>query len=149
MPKLKLLFLTLLTLAIVSCRESKNNMEIDNLKCEYIGNPIGIDSPEPRFTWQLSSDKTGVKQTAFEILVGTDSLEVLSGMGNQWNSGKINSGLTLASYSSKSLMPFTTYFWNVKIWDENGVASDWSMEANWSMGFLNFSDWNGKFIYAS
>jgi len=45
-----------------------------NLKCEYLENPIGVDSYHPRLTWNLADTRKGAGQTAYSITVATDSL---------------------------------------------------------------------------
>ena len=130
----------------ISCQNAGNETRIQNLKCEHLINPLGVDSDSPRFTWQISGEKTGKSQTAFEIIVGTDSLAVKSGTGNQWSSGKINKALSMAIYSGSSLTPFTKYFWNVKIWDENGIPSKWSGLASFETGMMDKKNWQGDWI---
>ena len=93
-----------------SCSKNESKFTVENLKCEYLVNPIGIDSPSPRFVWQIAGSETGIQQTAYQIIVGTDSLEVAAGKGSKWDSGKIKSGNSLAVYSGNSLTPFTKYF---------------------------------------
>ena len=44
--------LALLGLLVWAC--SSNNIDIENMRCEYQISPIGIDSPAPRFTWNYS-----------------------------------------------------------------------------------------------
>ncbi|WP_029280421.1 hypothetical protein [Pedobacter borealis] len=43
------------------------------LKTEYLVNPIGLDNPNLRFTWQMNDASQGAKQTAYRVLVDTDS----------------------------------------------------------------------------
>lgn len=77
---LKALFL-LVILLIFACSEDSNQCIPGSLKCEYIVNPLGIDSPHPRFTWQMIDDRQGAMQTAFQVFMGTDSTEVANGSG--------------------------------------------------------------------
>lgn len=137
---------TLVVSACFSCSKNENETGIENLKCEYLVNPIGIDSPEPRFVWQISGDETGIKQYAYEITVGTDSLEVASGIGNQWNPGKVKSGNPLAVYTGNPLTPFTKYFWSVQIWNENSSPSKWSDVASFETGMMEPKNWHGDWI---
>ena len=58
------------------------------LLCDYLNRPLGIDNANPRLSWRLDDARQGAKQTAYQLWVGTDSLEVVSGKGNQWNTGK-------------------------------------------------------------
>jgi alpha-L-rhamnosidase len=44
-------------------------VSIQNLRCEMLVNPLGIDAKEPRLSWQLSSNQRNVQQTAYEIIV--------------------------------------------------------------------------------
>ncbi len=136
----------LIILACFSCRKSDNEIEITNLKCEYLVNPVGIDSPAPRFVWQITGRETGFKQTAYEIIVGADSIKVASRKGTQWGSGKLKSGQSLAVYSGNSLKPVTKYYWSVKIWDENDVSSKWSKTASFETGMMDSKNWRGDWI---
>jgi alpha-L-rhamnosidase len=136
----------LIVSACFSCSKNENKISIENLKCEYLVDPIGIDSPAPRFVWQISGNETGTNQTACEIIVGSDSLEVAAGKGNLWESGTIKSGNSLAIYSGNLLNPFTKYFWSVKIWDENGSPSKWSKIASFETGMMDSKNWRGDWI---
>ena len=51
--------------------KNKTQVNIENLKCEYLTNPIGIDIQEPRFNWQLNSEQHGVNQIAYQILMAS------------------------------------------------------------------------------
>ena len=45
-----------------------------DLRCEYLKDPLGIDTPHPRLSWILQPDNRaprGQRQTAYEILVAT------------------------------------------------------------------------------
>ena len=46
--------LALLGLLVWAC--SSNNIDIENMRCEYQISPIGIDSPAPRFTWNYTTN---------------------------------------------------------------------------------------------
>ena len=39
----------------------KPGLRVDNLRCGYAVNPLGIDTPKPRLSWALISDKRGFK----------------------------------------------------------------------------------------
>ncbi|RZK35040.1 MAG: hypothetical protein EOO90_29860, partial [Pedobacter sp.] len=58
-----------------------------NLKTEYLVNPVGLDNPNPRFTWQMNDKRMGAKQTAYRLMVSTDSLGLVQGKANLWNTG--------------------------------------------------------------
>lgn len=75
-----------------------------NLKCEYLANPIGIDVSTPRLHWQMLDNRAGALQTAYQVIVGTDSVQVASGKGNCWDTGKISGANMLVSASEVALL---------------------------------------------
>jgi alpha-L-rhamnosidase len=122
-------------------------LKVKNLRIEYHENPSGIDVEKPRFSWFLEGEGRNRSQSAYQIVVSSDIQKLNAGDWDIWDSGKVNSNSTnQIVYDGVSLQSGSKYFWKVKIWDESGAASNWSSEANWSMGLLNFSDWNGLFI---
>ena len=48
-----------------------------NLICDHLVKPLGIDNPSPRLSWMLDDSRKGARQTAYQIVVGCDSLEVM------------------------------------------------------------------------
>src|SRR5680860_1713823 len=94
----------------------------------------------------MTGSTIGAKQTAYEIIIGTDSLKVVSGNGDQWISGKITSNKSLVTYSGKSLNPFIKYFWCVKVWDENETVTNWSSVATFETGMMESKNWRGDWI---
>jgi len=115
------------------------------LRCEYLINPIGIDCTSPRLTWMLKDSSTGAIQKAYRLTVGTDSVAVLSGTGNVWNSGKVLSDKILIPYNGQTLIPFTRYYWCVEIWDK-GNAIHKSVVASFETGMMNQNNWKGSWI---
>ena len=59
-----------------------------NLVCDYLVNPLGIDNPAPRLSWMLNDARKGARQTACQVIVDKDSLELIAGKGTIWDSGK-------------------------------------------------------------
>ena len=75
-----------------SCtKDGSGKHKAADLKCEYMNNPIGLDTHSPRFTWQLFDDTNGARQTAYQIIAGKDSASVSLGNGDFWDSGKVSS----------------------------------------------------------
>src|ERR1700690_3089082 len=72
---------------------------VKNPRCENRINPLGIDIPNPRFSWQLVSDQRNLEQTAYEIRVGYKSVKT-----GLWSSGKIMSSQSIfVPYNGKTL----------------------------------------------
>jgi alpha-L-rhamnosidase len=117
-------------------------LSVKNLLTENRVNPIGIDSRQPRFTWQLASNKRNVLQTAYEINITQNNKTI-------YNSGKIASAQSvLVPYAGSALESGKRYTWKVRVWDNTGSRSNWSEPAYWETGLLNAGDWQAKWIEA-
>lgn len=119
---------------------------VAELKCEYLTDPLGIDAHQPRFTWMFKDERRGAKQTAYQLYVGTDSLEVSNRKGNHWDTGQIASESNLAVYGGKSLKPFTKYYWVVDAWDGQGKKLTSTEVASFEMGMMEVKNWKGEWI---
>lgn len=122
---------------------------IETLRCEHRESPIGIDTPRPRFTWQMRSDIRGDAQTAYQILVASRGELLDADRGDVWDSGKVASSQSvLVEYDGEALRSSGQYFWKVRVWDRRGRASAWSEPAQFTMGLLRQEDWHARWIYA-
>src|SRR5689334_111608 len=111
-----------------------------HLLCENLIDPININVQQPRFSWQLVSDKINVNQSAYEIKITNGKKEV-------WNSGKIISDSSInVTYKGKPLTSGTKYTWQVRISDKENNISPWSESATFQTGLLSSNDWKAKWI---
>ena len=95
-----------------------------NLKCEYFTNPLGIDVPFPRFSWQIFQQKRGAAQSAYRIFVSLSPDEAAAGRGEIWDSGVIASGqCTSIEYRGLPLKSRTRYYWSVLLYDLEGYCA--------------------------
>lgn len=86
--------------------------KIGHLKTEYTQTPLGIDAPHPRFSWQMTSEKRGDYQKAYQITVVDESGKKV------WDSGKVRDSKSLnIPYAGAPLQATTRYTWQVKVWD--------------------------------
>jgi alpha-L-rhamnosidase len=137
----------LLFLAIHSCGFCFAQIKIQHLLTENLTDPISIDAPGPRFSWQLFAlGKRDVMQTAYELRVGT-----YSGLKKDkhwvWNPGKVMSDQSVfIDYKGEALKSAQKYYWQVRVWDNAGKASEWSEPATFQMGILTPADWKAKWI---
>jgi alpha-L-rhamnosidase len=116
-----------------------------NLRCEYIENPLGIDTKTPRFSWKLSSTERNQLQSAYEILVSETLVDIQK--GKIWSSGKITSSQQMnIDFQGSPLKSFTRYYWSVKVYNQNGEASPWSQPTWFETAMLDASDWKAKWI---
>ncbi|MDR0814227.1 MAG: glycoside hydrolase family 78 protein [Bacteroidales bacterium] len=116
-----------------------------NLRCEYLNNPLGIDTPDPRLSWLLEDTRYGAVQTACKVVIGRDSVAVAKGQGDIWDSGKVNSDKMLVSYTGGQLTPFTKYYWSVRVWDKDGAESQPAV-ATFETGMMSIENWHGAWV---
>ncbi|WP_158797702.1 alpha-L-rhamnosidase [Pedobacter sp. L105] len=117
-----------------------------NLQTEYLVNPIGLDVSKPRFSWKMADQRNGAAQTAYQILVATDSAALSNESQVLWNSDWQTSSSSLVTYSGEPLKPFTKYFWRVAIADQQQHKSAASPIASFETGMMVMKNWNGAWI---
>jgi alpha-L-rhamnosidase len=122
-------------------------LSVKHLLTEDQVDPICIDAATPRFSWQLDAgDRRNILQTAYELKVTTYAY-LKKGKHDAWNSGKIMSDQSnFVPYAGEALTSGKKYYWQVRVWDNTGKASDWSEPSLWQMGLLSPSDWSAQWI---
>ena len=124
------------------------DLQVVELRCEYLVNPLAIDQPAPRLSWRLESQQRGARQTAYRILVAS-SRELLSeAKADLWDSGKVDSRETVnIAYQGKPLASRATCYWQVHIWGQAEEPCEVDSEVSqWTMGLLAESDWQADYI---
>lgn len=130
-----------------SCTRMENSIEIYDLRCEYLTNPLGIGTVLPGLSWKILAEKNGTEQTAYQIIAASDSILLTETDADLWNSGKISSSASLlVPYNGNPLDARSVVYWKVRIWDENGTVSNWSSVAGFTVGLLDKSNWNSEYI---
>ena len=124
-----------------------SQVQVTNPVCEYKNNPIGIDVKKPRLSWQLLSDAQNVLQTAYEIRVA-DSPGNLANKNRQfWSTGRVESENSVnVEYLGPEPESMQRFYWQVRVWDNNGNVSKWSELAFWEMGILKPELWTASWI---
>jgi hypothetical protein len=94
-------------------------------------NPLGIAADDISLAWTIAAEERGTVQGAYQIRVGTTAVG-----DDVWNSGRMASDrqIDVTLPGDLHLQPATRYFWQVKIWDGNGVESKWSAPAWFETG---------------
>ncbi len=119
----------------------------DNLRCEYLKNPVGIDVRQPRFAWVLKHTGRAQMQSAYQVLVASSPELLAQNKIDRWDSGKTASDdSTQVVYRGKPLESDHSYWWKVRYWDKDGNASDYSGPASFDVGLLAAGDWKGQWI---
>ena len=133
----------ILVLLIITKTASAQHLQLVNLLCDYRNNPIGVSASKPVFSWQLKSGQYNVKQQSYQILVSDDSLALVNGGANMWNSNLIVSDTSIQhAYQGKPLQAAKRYFWKVLVRDNKNNRAI-SKINSWQMGLLQASDWLG------
>src|SRR4051794_10669141 len=100
----------------------------DDLRCEYLVNPLGIDARQPRLSWQLNAeqaDARGLSQPPYRIRVAPPEAGWKENQGALWDSGKGASSQSLHSaYAGKPLRSHAVCVWKVQVWDQAGTVSE-------------------------
>jgi alpha-L-rhamnosidase len=145
-----LLVSVLLVAALGTPAWSTSSVQVTELRCEYLTDPLGIDVVQPRLSWKLTAlDKNarGQKQTAYQVLVASSEQTLAQGTGDLWDSGFVASDQSVhVVYGGKPLASGAACSWKVRVKDEQGTLSEWSKPARWTMGLLADSDWSAKWI---
>ena len=117
------------------------------LRCDSLVNPLGIDDPQPVFSWQLQSGAPGARQTAYRVEVAASVDALNAGKTDIWDTGKVTSDKSLnVTYAGPALKPATRYVWRVTTWDGDGHTSSSTESASWETGLMDASNWQGKWI---
>lgn len=129
------------SLILISCRDKGDEASGAPvaLQCEYMDNPLGIDTDVPRFRW-----RSAVKQDQYRVVVDKDSLAVIDGSGAHWDSGQMDGSDNLIVYAGPKLKPYTRYYWAVHTMSD-GVLHK-STVASFETGIRDEANWQGEWI---
>ena len=120
---------------------------VSRLRCEDLRNPEGIDAPRPSLSWVLDSTRRGARQISWQVLVASSPESLARGRADLWDSGRVDSDQSLrVPYAGVPLRSWQACWWKVRVWNESGDATAWSVPAQWSMGLLEVADWRASWI---
>jgi alpha-L-rhamnosidase len=124
-------------------------IQVGDLRCEYLEDPMGVDAARPRLSWVIQSQQRGQRQTAYQLLVAASPAALEYDRGDLWDSGKVASDETAhVIYAGPPLGSRQVCCWKVRAWDRDGQPSGWSKVARWEMGLLRPGDWSAQWIEA-
>ena len=109
------------------CAHVEEAVKVDDLRCEYLVDPLGIDVAKPRLSWVIESSRRGEMQTAYQVLVASTKKLLDKGQGDLWDSGKVLSDQSaFIEYAGSPLTSRQACWWRVQVWDGQGNPSGWS-----------------------
>ncbi|MCY0879236.1 MAG: family 78 glycoside hydrolase catalytic domain [Firmicutes bacterium] len=116
-------------------------LHIDRLTVNETVNPLGVDTPRPRFSWLLSSAECNQRQSAYHIRAWAEDGQAL------WDTGQVRSADSIqVEYQGAALSSRQRVLWQVRVWDQEGRASLWSPVGEFEMGLVEAEDWHGHWI---
>lgn len=108
------------------------------LMCELMARPesAGIADSTPEFSWIVPANR----QTACQILVGSDQTILDKNQADVWDSSKVvSTQSTGIEYAGKPLSADRTYFWKVRVWTSGGNPGPYSHVQAFRTGTLDGS----------
>lgn len=113
-----------------------------SLLTEQMTAPLGIDSPQPRFSWQLEE---GTEQKAYALQLSSDSMQVVKGKSSVTLRAETDRQYCDYDSSCESLQPMTRYFWRVDITHPDGTVVSSPVTA-FETGKMTVDQWRGAWI---
>lgn len=90
--RLKTILLSLIAFIYLAMASSATNrVTVNNLRCEYLEEPLGVDVPDQRFTWTCTSKE--FSQASYQINIATTPKLLKQNKADVWNSEKIQSSI--------------------------------------------------------
>ena len=69
-------------------------LSTNDLRCDYLVNPLGIDNVHPALSWKLASTaagRRGLGQSAYQVLVASERSLLDQDHPDLWDSGRVES----------------------------------------------------------
>lgn len=117
------------------------------LQCEGKTDPLAVAATQPQLSWQLQAASPKLRnlhQSAYQVQVTIGANAGFSAQGLLWDSGQktVAAGVqNRVSYNGGALVAGQFYMWRVRVWDEKGTASRWSVAARWRQAPLWRAQW--------
>jgi len=143
---LSMVVLSCTLIMLVPFEPGSNAAEVHvvNPRCEYLTDPLGIDTPRPRLSWVVETQEYGWKQSAYQIKAASDAGKLARGEADLWDSGKVaGEDSTAVVYGGRPLRVHESCYWMVRVFDALGNASGWSVPGRWSLGPRRAGEWAG------
>lgn len=118
-------------------KQYQNKLEVF---CETLKNPIGIDNPNPRFSWHPHNSGVTAAQKSYRVVVYE-----AKGYQCVWDSGNVEqSGSVAVRYAGEKLESFGEYSVEVEAVLADGAVYRGS--CRFEMGILSREEWAGDFL---
>ncbi len=147
---MKNLSLSIILVLLGSLQISGQDFSVKDLRCDYQAAPLGIDNPEPCFSWRLhAGESSDISQKSYQVLVASSEDLLKSAKADIWNSGVVQSGSSLnIPYEGKPLESGKRYYWKVGVESNRGGPAQFSKASYFETSLLRAGDWKAKWIAA-
>ena len=136
-----------ITLALLSASAACAALTVGDLRCDWIDNPLGVDSAPPHLAWKLTDPERGARQTAWQVRVASSPERLAADDADRWDSGRQSGDKQLqVPYGGPALESGERVYWQVRVWDQADEPSAWSPPATWTMGVVRPEDWQARWI---
>jgi hypothetical protein len=137
----------MIAVMLFSCQKKDADNAPEGLMADLLSNPESavITNPRPCFSWIVAGPES--MQTAYQIIVASDEKMLEQNRGDIWDSGKVESGQSVSiPYAGIPLKENTAWWWKVRTWDQNSMASDYSDPQKFNTGIFSDSQrkWPGE-----
>ncbi|WP_235715584.1 hypothetical protein [Alkalihalobacillus hemicellulosilyticus] len=118
-------------------------IQVYDVRCEYLKNPVGLDVLEPRISWKLTSEERHVRQMSYQLQIAAD--DDFSSI--IWDSNEVISDKNLhITLTDIQLVSRKRYYVRVRVTDQKSNMSSWSDIAYFEMGLLTANEWQANWI---
>ena len=140
------LFMLFMPVRAIFSQTSAKTSGLVNLRCEFVNDPLGIDTPAPRLSWEWAGHNKGQYQSYYRIIISENPSNLAAGKPDTWKTGKIKSSAMQAVYNGKvALKGHTRYYWQVIGWDNKG-KSYISEIAVFETAKLSEKEWKAQWV---
>ena len=141
----KLVWILAALACLSACRPA---LEVYDLTCEGLVEPLGIDSAQPHFSWKTVSRKP-TSQVAWALQVAASPEALRAGGPLLWDSGHIETAdQVMVPYGGEPLPSRQLAWWRVRVWSADGKISSWSVPQRFSVGILGDDAMQGAYLGA-
>jgi len=116
-------------------------LAIVNVRFEHFQDPIGIDVHRPRLSWIISTATENWHQTAYEIEAYGANQQLRGQTGRVDSDESVLVPWPFAPLRSRERLTI-----RVRVWGNDGQASEWSLPAWVEAGLLRPDDWIAQFV---
>ena len=112
--------------------------------------PLAMEDTRPEFSWRVDAagtDLHAVSQSAYEVRIAGSDSDLAQGRNLLWDTAKVaghDTSMLGSAYGGPLFEALHQYAWQVRVWDADDLASQWSRPAHWTQA----PEWHARWIAA-